>query len=54
MGSTAPWMSATAGQLNTASDVDYFTFTLPHAGVLVVETTGSTDTVGTVWQAGRS
>ncbi len=34
------------------SDVDYFTFAAPHAGVLVVETTGSTDTRGTVWQDG--
>ena len=30
--------------------MDYFTLTVPHAGVLVVETTGVTDTVGTVWQ----
>ena len=53
VGSTAPWMSSTAGQINTAGDVDYFTLTLPQAGVLVVETSGSTDTVGTVWQAGE-
>ena len=46
----APWDSSTPGQLNPADDVDYFTFEVPHAGVLVVETTGSTDTVGTVWQ----
>ena len=32
--------------------MDYFTFTVPQAGLLVVETTGATDTVGTVWQAG--
>ena len=42
----------TAGQLHTRSDVDYFTLTVPHAGVLVVETSGSTDTRATVWQAG--
>ena len=42
----------TAGQLNTRSDVDYFTLTTPHAGVLVVETSGATDTRATVWQAG--
>ncbi len=48
----APWASSTAGQLNSPSDVDYFTLTVPHDGVLVVETTGTTDTVGTVWQAG--
>ena len=41
------------GQLNTAADVDYFSVDVPHAGVLVVETTGSTATVGTVWQAGE-
>ena len=43
----------TAGQLNTADDVDYFTLSLPQAGVLVVETTGRTDTACTVWQAGE-
>ena len=48
----APWASSTAGQLNSTRDIDYFTLTVPHAGILVVETTGSTDTVGTVWQAG--
>ena len=49
---TAPWHSAIPGQVNSASDVDYFTVLLPQAGVLVVETTGATATVGTVWQAG--
>ena len=44
--------SSTVGQLNTAADVDYFSADVPHAGVLVVETTGSIATVGTVWQAG--
>ena len=44
--------SSTAGQLNTAADVDYFSVDVPHAGVLVVETSGPTATVGTVWQAG--
>ena len=53
LGSTAPWASSTAGQINTADDIDYFQLTLPQAGVLVVETTGSTDTVGTVWQDGE-
>ena len=51
--SIAPWASSTAGQINSADDLDYFAFTVPQAGVLVVETTGSTDTVGTVWQAGE-
>ena len=46
-------MASTAGQLNTAPDVDYFTVDVPHAGTLVVTTTGSTDTVGTVWQDGE-
>ena len=52
-GATAPWASSTPGQLNTAGDVDYFTFPVPQAGVLVVETTGFTATVGTVWQEGE-
>ena len=43
--------AVTSGQLNTATDVDYFTLAVPHAGVLVIETSGPTDTVGTVWQA---
>ena len=41
------------GQINTAPDVDYFSAAVPHAGVLVVETSGPTATVGTVWQAGE-
>ena len=45
-------MATTAGQLNAPDDVDYFTLDVPQAGVLVVETTGRTDTVGTVWQDG--
>ena len=51
LGRTAPWASSTPGRLSPATDVDYFALPLPRAGVLVVETTGSTDTVGTVWQA---
>ncbi len=46
-------MSSTTGQLNPATDVDYFTVAVPYAGVLVVETTGSTATVGTIWQDGE-
>ena len=38
------------GQINTAADVDYFSVDVPHAGVLVVETSGPTATMGTVWQ----
>ena len=45
--------SSTGGQINTAPDVDYFSADVPHAGVLVVETSGSTATMGTVWQAGE-
>ena len=52
-GATAPWASSTPGQINTEADIDYFTLTVPQAGVLVVETTGFTDTVGTVWQEGE-
>ena len=53
LGESAPWASSTAGQINTADDIDYFQFVLPRAGVLVVETTGSTATMGTIWQAGE-
>ena len=52
-GATAPWASSTPGQINTEADIDYFTLTVPQAGVLVVETAGFTDTVGTVWQEGE-
>ena len=41
------------GRLNTAADVDYFSVAVPHAGVLVVETSGPTATMGTVWQDGE-
>ena len=53
LGEVAPWMSSTAGQINATDDIDYFQITVPHAGVLVVETRGSTDTVGTAWQDGE-
>ncbi len=52
LGSSAPWASSTDGQINPASEVDYFTLMVPQAGVLVVQTTGSTATVGMAWQAG--
>ena len=45
--------SSTVGQINTAADVDYFSADVPHAGVLVVETSGPTATMGTVWKAGE-
>ncbi len=44
--------STTTGTIAPAGDVDYFTVTVPQAGVLIVETSGSTATVGTVWQDG--
>ena len=50
---TPPAPPPRPGQLNTAADVDYFSVDVPHAGVLVVETSGPTATVGTVWQAGE-
>ena len=53
LGEVAPWMASTAGQINAASDIDYFALSVPHDGVLVVETTGRTDTMGTVWQDGE-
>ena len=41
------------GQINPAPDVDYFSVDVPYAGVLVVETSGPTATMGTVWQDGE-
>ena len=49
---TSPFRASAAGQLDTATDSDYFTLSLPRAGVFVVETSGDTATQGTVWQAG--
>ncbi len=46
----SPRRATANGQISPASDIDYFTVTLPRAGLLVVETTGRTDTAGTVWQ----
>ena len=48
-----PRSSSIAGRINTQSDVDYFRLRLSQAGVLVIETNGSTDTRGNVWQAGE-
>ena len=45
--------SSTGGQLNTAADVDYFSADVLHAGAVVVETSGPTATMGTVWQDGE-
>ncbi len=45
--------ATTSGSLQTAGDVDYFELSVPDAGILFVETTGSTDTIGTIWQDDR-
>ena len=45
--------ATTSGSLQTAGDVDYFELTVPDAGILFVETTGSTNTIGTLWQDDR-
>ena len=44
--------ASTPGQFHAPDDVDYFEVLLPRAGLLVVETRGTTATVGTVWQDG--
>ena len=38
--------SSTPGQMNSSTDQDYFTIAVPQAGLLVVETSGSVDTLG--------
>ena len=40
--------SSTPGEMNSSTDMDYFTIPVPQAGLLVVETTGSVDTSGTL------
>ena len=42
----SPFRATASGQLDTATDSDYFTLTLPRAGVFVFETTGTTATQG--------
>ena len=49
----SPRAGSIAGTINTRSDVDYFRLRLAQAGVLVIETNGSTDTRGQAWQAGE-
>ena len=44
--------SDTQGRLERRGDEDWFQFTAPQAGTLTVETTGSTDTSGTLYTAG--
>ncbi len=41
--------TSAAGYLQSGTDVDYFRFTLSRPGILRLETTGSTNTVGTLW-----
>lgn len=43
--------SDTAGTLVPGGDEDYFRLSVPSAGTLMVETTGSTDTYGTLYSA---
>ena len=43
--------SDTAGTLAPGDDEDYFRLSVPSAGTLTVETTGSTDTLGTLYSA---
>ena len=42
-----------AGAICPAADVDYFTVTAPGRGLLFVDTTGSVNTRGTIWQDGE-
>ncbi len=44
--------TARVGGLLHYGDQDYFRLVLPHTGLLYVETTGWSNTVGTVWQGG--
>ena len=46
--------STTFGRIHSSSDRDYFSLSVPQAGLLVVETTGRTDTLGTLWDAAQS
>ena len=58
-GNTAPqataleFGTATAGAICPAADVDYFTVTAPDRGLVFVETTGSVNLSGTLWQNGE-
>ena len=48
---TARRGTRTAGQINSRTDTDYFQLSVPQAGWLVLETTGFTNTHGTLWEA---
>ncbi|MCB4745369.1 MAG: DUF1566 domain-containing protein, partial [Sulfurovum sp.] len=43
--------STTRGRFNAAEDTDYFKIVIPYTGTLLVETTGSTDTSGSLLDA---
>ncbi|MCB4743952.1 MAG: DUF1566 domain-containing protein, partial [Sulfurovum sp.] len=43
--------STTRGRFNAAEDIDYFKIVIPYTGTLLVETTGSTDTSGSLLDA---
>ena len=45
-----PRWGYTTGRINTPGDRDYFRLRLTQAGVLVLQTTGTTDTQALVWQ----
>ena len=43
--------SSVRGVINSGSDVDFFSISLPRTGRLTLRTTGSTDTVGTLYDS---
>ena len=43
-------MSSNSGTINSRTDVDYFRFDIPHEGLFMVSTTGSSYTTATMWQ----
>ena len=45
--------SDTRGRLDYGGDRDYFKVTVPRSGTLTVETSGRTDTYGSLWVGGR-
>ncbi|MCB4778003.1 MAG: hypothetical protein LGB72_07295, partial [Sulfurovum sp.] len=46
--------STTAGNIEQAGDEDWFKIVIPSAGTLVVYTTGSTDTIGSLYEKGAN
>ena len=43
-----------AGQIEYAGDADFFRFEIAQAGRLIVSTTGSTDTIGTLYDSNQN